>query len=103
MAMVLAGTTPNFTVSYDDIITVAAGYQASGVTFAQAVLASCENDLATFSDLFRGIMPAPASLPFQISLVPGGGGASHPGCLSTVITCFISHNSDTVRVPLTLE
>ena len=103
MTMVLAGTTPNFTVSYDDTITVANGYQASGLAFAQAVLASCENDLATFSNLFGGIMPAPASLPVQISLVPGAGGASHPGCLSTVITCFISHNSDTVGVPLTVD
>ncbi len=103
MAMVLAGTTPNFTVSYDDSITVPNGYQASGLEFAQAVLANCENDLATISNLFGGIMPAPASLPFQVSLVPGGGGGSHPGCLSTVITCFISHNSDTTGVPLTLD
>jgi hypothetical protein len=103
MAMILAGGTPNFTVSYDDSITVANGYQASGLAFAQAVLATCENDFAIFSNLFGGIMPAAASLPFEVSLVPGPGGASHPGCLSTAITCFISHNSDTVGVPLTLD
>ena len=103
MTMVLAGQTANFVVSYDDSITVANGYQATGLAFAQAVLASCENDLATFSNLFGGIMPAPASLPFQISLVPGGGGAGHAGCLSTAISCFISLNSDTVGVPLTVD
>lgn len=103
MAMVLAGTTPNFTVFYDDSITVASGYQASGLAFAQAVLANCEHDLATFSNFFGGIMPAPASLPFQVNLVPGPGGASHPGCLSTAITCSISHNSDIVGIPLTLD
>ena len=103
MTMVLAGQTAHFSVSYDDSITLANGYQASGLALAQAVLASCENDLATFSNLFGGIMPAPASLPCQINLVPGGGGASHPGCLSTVISCFISPNSDTVGVPLTVD
>jgi hypothetical protein len=101
--MVLAGQTAHFAVSYDDSITLANGYQASGLALAQAVLASCENDLATFSNLFGGIMPAPASLPFQINLVPGGGGASHAGCLSTVISCFISPNSDIVGVPLTMD
>src|SRR5215472_13972755 len=99
MAMVLAGQTANFVVSYDDSITIANGYQATGLAFAQAVLASCENDLTTFSNLFGGIMPAPASLPFQINLVPGGGGAGHPGCLSTVITCFISPGSSTGGLP----
>jgi hypothetical protein len=103
MTMILAGQTAHFTVSYDDSITLANGYQASGLALAQAVLASCENDLNTFSNLFGGIMPAAASLPFQINLVPGPGGASHPGCLSTVISCFISPNSDTVGVPLTMD
>ena len=103
MTMVSAGQTANFLVSYDDSITLANGYQATGLALAQAVLASCENDLATFSSLFGGIMPAPASLPFQINLVPGGGGAGHPGCLSTVISVFISHTSDTVGVPLTMD
>lgn len=103
MGMVLAGQTAHFVVSYDDSITLANGYQASGLALAQAVLASCENDLATISNLFGGIMPAPASLPFQVNLVPGGGGASHPGCLSTVISCFISPNSDAIGVPLTVD
>ena len=103
MTMVQAGQTANFVVSYDDSITLANGYQATGLAMAQAILASCENDLETFSSLFGGLMPAPASLPFQINLVPGAGGASHPGCLSTVISCFISPTSDTVGVPLTMD
>ena len=56
MAMILAGNTPNFTVSYDDSITIPNGDQASGLAFAQAVLANCENDLTTFSNLFGGII-----------------------------------------------
>lgn len=103
MTMVLAGQTTHFIVSYDDSISLANGYQASGLALAQAVLANCENDLATLSNLFGGLMPAPASLPFQINLIPGGGGGSHPGCLSTVISCFISPNSDIVGVPLTMD
>jgi hypothetical protein len=99
MTIVLAGSTPNFTVSYDDAIIVAKGYKASGLAFAQAVLANCQQDFATLSSLFGGIMPAADSLPFQIYLVPGQGGAGHGGCLSTVITCFISPNSDTVGIP----
>jgi hypothetical protein len=87
MAMILAGGTPNFTVSYDDSITVANGYQASGLAFAQAVLATCENDFAIFSNLFGGIMPAAASLPFEVSLVPGPGGASHPSRKISWIIC----------------
>jgi hypothetical protein len=101
--MIVAGQTANFIVSYDDSITLANGYQYTGVAFAQAVLASCENDLAAFSNLFGGIMPAPASLPFQINLVPGGGGAGHTNCLSTTISCYISPNSDIVGVPLTID
>jgi hypothetical protein len=68
MPMVQAGQTANFIVSYNDSITLANGYQASGLTLAQAVLANCETDLASLSSLFGGIMPAAASLPFQINL-----------------------------------
>jgi hypothetical protein len=90
--MVVRGQTANFVVSYDDTL-------ANGVALADAVLARCEPDLAAVSALFGGIMPAAASLPFRIDLVPGGGGASHPGCLATEITCFISAGSDTLGVP----
>src|SRR5262249_32011744 len=103
MTMIQAGQTANFVVSYDDSITIQNGYQATGLSLAQAVLASCENDLAALSNLFGGIMPAAASLPFQINLVPGGGGGSHSGCLSTAISCYISPNSDAIGVPLTTD
>jgi hypothetical protein len=101
--MVVAGQTLHFVVSYDDSITLANGYPFSGLDLAQAVLNSCEGDLNKMSNLFGGIMPAPASLPFQINLVPGGGGASHPGCLATMITCYISHGSDTLGVPALVD
>jgi len=101
--LVLAGQTANFKVWYEDSITPANGYQDTGLAFAQAVLATCENDLAALSNLFGGIMPDPLTLPFQINLVPGGGGGSHPGCSSTAITRTISPNSDTVGVPLTMD
>jgi hypothetical protein len=90
------GHTSNFIVSYDDTLT-------NGPALADAVLARCEPDLAAMSALFGGLMPAPASLPFHINLVPGGGGASHPGCLATTITCFISPSSDTLGVPALVD
>jgi hypothetical protein len=77
--MIVRGSTKHFTVSYDSSLT-------NGTAFADAILAKCEQDLAELSALFGGIMPAAASLPFQINCVPGGAGAGHPGCLSTVIT-----------------
>ena len=98
MTVIQAGTTPNFTVSYDDSITAANNYQFSGLTLAQAVLANCEDDLATISDLFGGIMPDPTTLPFQIYLQAGTSGASHPSCLSTQITCGVVPNSDVAGV-----
>jgi hypothetical protein len=94
--MVVRGQTTNFVVSYDDSL-------SNGIALADAVLATCEQDLATMSSLFGGIMPPAASLPFQINLVPGAGGGSHPGCASTNITCFISVNSDAIGVPLTMD
>src|SRR5205807_6596142 len=80
-------------------------YQFSGLTLAQAVLANCEDDLATISDLFGGIMPDPTTLPFQIYLQAGTSGASHPSCLSTQITCGVVPNSDVAAVlgPLRAE
>lgn len=90
--MVVRGSTSNFVVAYDDTL-------ANGPALADAVLVQCEPDLAVMSTLFGGLMPATASLPFHINLVPGGGGASHPGCLATTITCFISSGSDVIGVP----
>ena len=90
--MVVRGNTANFVVAYDDTL-------ANGPALADAVLLQCEPDLAALSTLFGGVMPTPASLPFHVNLVPGGGGGSHPGCLATTITCFVSASSDTIGVP----
>jgi hypothetical protein len=94
--MVVRGQTPNFVVAYDDTL-------ASGIALSDAVLAQCEQDLAGLIQLFGGIVPAAASLPFHIDLVPGGGGAGHPGCLATTITCYISAGSDTLGVPALVD
>lgn len=90
--MVLRGQTTNFSVLYDDSL-------GNGIALADAVLANCEQDLTGLSALFGGIMPAAVSLPFQIQLVPGGGGAGHPGCLATAITCYISAGSTAQGIP----
>jgi Tol biopolymer transport system component/alpha-tubulin suppressor-like RCC1 family protein len=96
MAIVKRGQTTNFVVFYDDSL-------GNGIPLADAVLAQCEKDLASLSTLFGGIMPATASLPFQIYLLPGGGGASHPGCLSTQISVWVSSGTDTIGAPLTVD
>jgi hypothetical protein len=92
MTMITLPPTANFVVSYDDSLT-------NGPALANAVVASCEASLASISALFGGIMPPAASLPFHVDLIPGGGGASHPGCASTHITCYCSPTSDTIGVP----
>jgi hypothetical protein len=94
--MVVRGQTPNFVVAYDDTLT-------NGIALSDAVLAQCEQDLTALSQLFGGIVPVAASLPFHINLVPGGGGAGHAGCLATTITCFISAGSDTLGVPALVD
>lgn len=88
--LVVRGNTTHFGVAYDSTLT-------NGAMLADAVLANCERDLAGLSALFGGIMPA--SLPAQVDLVPGLGGASHPSCADTHITCYISAGSDTLGVP----
>jgi chitobiase/beta-hexosaminidase-like protein len=96
MALIIRGQTTNFVVSYDDSL-------INGPPLADAVLGQCEQDLAALSALFGGIMPAPTSLPFQIILVPGAGGAGHPGCLATGITCYVSAGSDVLGVPALVD
>lgn len=92
--LVQRGTTGNFVVSYDDSLT-------NGPALADAVLGQCEQDLASISGLFGGIMPPATSLPFHVDLMPGtGGGASHPGCADTHITATIGPNVDAIGVPL---
>ncbi len=61
------------------------------------------NQPITLSALYGGIMPAAASLPFQVSLVPEGGGASRPGCLATAITCYICAGSLVQGIPLLVD
>lgn len=90
--LILRGQTTHFVVLYDSSL-------ASGPALADSVLANCEQDMQTLSDLFGGIMPAAASLPFQIELVPGPGGASHPGCLATTITAYCNANTDPLGIP----
>ncbi len=94
--MVVRGQTVNFVVAYDHTLT-------NGIALSDAVLAQCEQDLTALSQLFGGIMPVAASLPFHITLVPGGGGAGHAGCLATTITCFIPAGSDTLGVPALVD
>jgi hypothetical protein len=94
--MVVAGQTAHYVVSYDDSL-------SNGLVLANAILGQCEQDLSALSALYGGIMPAAASLPFQVSLVPGGGGASHPGCLATAITCYINAGSLVQGIPLLVD
>ena len=90
--MIIAGQTAHFVVSYDDSL-------SNGAALAQAILGRCEQDLSALGTLYGGIMPAASSLPFQVSLVPGGGGASHPGCAATAITCYIGAGTILQNLP----
>ena len=94
--MIVAGQTAHYVVSYDDSL-------SNGAALANAILGQCEQDLSALSALYGGIMPAAASLPFQVSLVPGSGGASHPGCLATAITCYIYAGSLVQGIPLLVD
>jgi hypothetical protein len=90
--MIIAGQTAHFVVSYDDSL-------SNGNALAQAILSRCEQDLSALSTLYGGIMPNASSLPFQVNLEPGGGGASHPGCGATAITCFIGSGTILQNLP----
>jgi hypothetical protein len=93
--MILYGTTTNFAVSYDSLFT---GVSAQlGPTLAQSVLDNCEYDLVRLSMLFGNILPAPASLPIQINLVSGAGGASNNNV--NVINCYCGVNTDPSGLP----
>jgi hypothetical protein len=73
-----AGTTAHFVVSFDSSLGTA------GQAIANAVLAVCEQDFATLQGYFGGITPR--NLPFNISVIPGTNGASHPTCSNTNIS-----------------
>src|SRR5271169_5620377 len=94
--MIEYGATSNFVVAYDSSFTGAAG-QPNGPALAQGVLDYCEYDLVRLSMLFGNILPPPASLPIQINLVPGAGGASNNSV--NVINCFCDLNTQPVGLP----
>ena len=98
--MVLAGTTTNFVVYYDDAL-IALGIDAVGLS--QAVLDYCEYDLIRISKLFGGISLPAATLPVQVNLVPGTGGAGHPSCASANITCNIETTSSPTSLPALVD
>jgi hypothetical protein len=76
--MVIRGQTARFVVWYDTTL-------VNGTALADAVLGGCENDLDRMSNLFGGLLPNPASLPFTVNLQAGAGSASHSTCLDTTI------------------
>jgi hypothetical protein len=84
--MIVYGSTANFTVSYDSSFT--GGSAPDGPALSQAVLDYCEYDLARLSLLFGGILPPASSLPLQINLIPGSGGAFNNGV--NTISCYCS-------------
>jgi hypothetical protein len=90
--MIVAGNTAHYVVSYDNSL-------SNGLALADAILARCEQDLNALSALYGGIMPPASSLPIQVILVPGSGGASHPGCASTAITCYIYSGTTVQGLP----
>jgi hypothetical protein len=93
--MITYGSTPHFVVTYDSSFT--GGTQPDGPALAQGALDYCEYDLARLSLLFGGIMPAASSLPIQINLVPGAGGAENN--LLNSIDVFCDLNTDPAGIP----
>jgi hypothetical protein len=93
--MILYGSTTNFVVSYDSSFT--GGTQPDGPALAQGVIDYCEYDLARLSMLFGGILPPASSLPIQINLVPGSGGASNN--LLNTIDCYCNLNTEAAGLP----
>ena len=85
--------TTNFSVSYDSTFT--GGGNPNGLALAQGVVDYCEYDLVRLSLLFGGILPA--SLPIQIQLVPGSGGAANNG--SNTIWCYCDTSTDPLGLP----
>jgi len=78
------GSTANFDVSYDSTL------GANGQALANAVLASCESDLAKLESFFGIASPGR----FTVYIVPGTSGASHAGCSSRVIYCNAFDETD---------
>jgi hypothetical protein len=94
--MIQYGATANFVVSYDSSLTDAQG-RPHGSLLAQSVIDSCEYDLLRLSMLFGNILPLAASLPIQINLVPGAGGANNN--LVNIINCNCDSNTEPQGLP----
>jgi len=84
------GSTQNFVVSYEGSL------GADGQTFADAVLAVCEQDYTFLQGVFGNI--SIQGLPFQVYLRQGdsnNGGAYHYSCDATALYCFITPGEPT--------
>lgn len=84
------GTTQNFVVSYEESLATA------GQTFADAVLAICEQDYAQLQSFF-GNIPI-GNTPFSVYLRLGdsnNGGAYHYSCSDTGLYCFVTPQDST--------
>jgi hypothetical protein len=66
VALILAGSTTHYRISYDDTLSLADGSQR-----AIALLGVCEQDYAIMSDWFGGIS-LPYALPIEVHVDPGG-------------------------------
>ena len=83
----LRGSTTHFNVYYDPSL------GANGPTIADAVLASCEWEYSMLQGYFDGLTPP--TLPFNIIVVSGLGGAFHYGCGAVDLYC----DGDTSATP----
>ncbi len=84
------GSTQNFAVSYEESL------GTDGQTFADAVLAVCEQDYAQLQSVFGNI--SISNLPFSIYLRLGdsnNGGAYHHSCEATELYCFVTPGDST--------
>ena len=74
---VLAGSTANFEVAYDNTL------RSEGQALADAILGRCEQDLSQLRSFFGGASAGP----FSIFIDPGTFGAYHFSCAGTEIHC----------------
>ena len=66
MALISAGSTTHYTVSYDDSLS-----KADGLDRAKALLAICEQDYTMMASWFTGLS-IPYATPVAVNIVPGG-------------------------------
>lgn len=95
---VLRNSTANFRVSYDDAL------GAQGPILADAVLATCEADMAALISWF-GVSLASNTLPVNIYVDVGSFGAYHANCTDTGLhlAAFAGTNLDLMRFLLVAE